>query len=100
MPEQLQVDFFYGNEMHEGTVTDLSCHGLLINTDICPPFGSDLNVVLVLGDEVYKLSCKVKRLVLNAELSCSLGVELVTRSENYCDFVAIVEDFFYRKSYQ
>ena len=92
IPEKVPVDFCFDNEMYEGTVTDLSRNGLHIDAQMCPPFESDLEVVLILGDEVFKLPCKVKRLVTRAELD-SMGVELLVRSQSYCEFVATVQDY-------
>ena len=100
MPEKLQIDFRYNSEMHEGTVNDLSCNGLHIDAVVCPPFGSNIEVVLVLGDEVYKLAGKVIRSLCTEKSNCRIGVELLAHYENYCDFVAIVKEFFYRKKFQ
>ena len=92
--EKLQVDFYYDNEMREGIVTNLSRNGLHINSKMCPPFESDLDVVLILGDEVFKLSGKVKRLVNTNELNSSMGVELSVPSQSYCEFISTVQDYY------
>ena len=98
--EKLQIDFIYDNQMYEGTIKELSCHGLNIEANTCPPIESNLNIVLILGDEVFKLTGRIKRAAFTEGLDCSIGVELLKYSENYCDFVAIVNDFFYHKKIQ
>jgi len=56
-------------------------------------FGSSLEVVLIMGDEIFRLAGKVKHPVnIN-----SMGVELSVPSRNYCEFVSTVQDYCYRK---
>ena len=94
VPEKVRVDFYYDNKMYEGTMTNLSRNGLHIDAEMCPPFESNLEVVLILGDEVFKLPGKVKRLVNTNELSSSMGVELSVPSQSYCEFVSTVQDYY------
>jgi hypothetical protein len=97
-PEKVPVDFYYDSIMYEGIVTNLSRNGLHIDAEICPPFESNLEVVLILGDEVFNLPSKVKRLVSRDTLSCSIGVEIPFPSESYCEFVSTVQDYFHQSS--
>ena len=83
--------------MYEGKVTDLSRNGLHIDFEMCPPFESNIEVILILGDEVFKLSGKVRRLVSTNELSGGMGVELLDPSQSYSDFVSTVMDYSYQK---
>jgi hypothetical protein len=99
MPEKVPVDFYFDNEIYEGTVTNLSRNGLHIDAEMCPPFESNLEVVLILGDEVFRLPGKVKRLVNRDGLSGSMGVELSVPSQSYCEFVSIVQDYCDRRSF-
>lgn len=95
--EKIRVDFYYNNEMYEGTVTNLSRNGLQIDSEMCPPFESNLEVVLILGDEVFNLPGKVKRLINTNELNSSMGVELSVPSQGYCKFVSTVHYYSYRE---
>lgn len=97
LQEKVRVDFHYDNELYEGTVTNLSCNGLHIDAEMCPPVESNLEVVLILGDEVFKLPGKVKRLVTTNELRGSMGVELSVPSQSYAEFVLNVMDYWCQK---
>jgi hypothetical protein len=91
VPEKIRVDLYYEHDSYEGTVTDLSQNGLHIETQIHPPFEADLEVVLILGDEVFELFGKVKR--LENKSSSGMGVELTAPSEHYCRFVSTMIDY-------
>ena len=92
--EKIRVDFYYNNEVYEGTVTDISHNGLHIDSEICPPFESDLEVVLILGDEVFRLPGKVKRVVNANEANSGMGVELSVPPQSYCKFISTVQDYY------
>jgi len=89
----LSVDFYWGGELHEGAVTNLSANGMYIKSEICLDSGSDIEVVLIVGDEVFKISGKVKRTVGANGTSGGIGVELLAPSVNYRKFVCIVQDY-------
>ena len=96
MPENVPVDFYYDKKIYEGIVTNLSRKGLHIIAELCPPFESNLKVVLILGDEVFNLPGKVKRSVKSDGSIGTIGVELSGPSKSYCDFLTTVE-YYYRK---
>ena len=100
VPGKMRIDFYYDNEMHEGTVTNISRNGLYIDAEICLPLESNLEVVLILGDEVFKLLGKVKRRVNTNELSGGMGVKLLAASEGYCEFVSVVQGYSYQKPFE
>ena len=91
--DKLRVDLYYDNQIYEGTVTNLSRSGLGIDAEICPPPGSHLEVVLVLGDESFQLPGKVRRRISTNELKSSMGVELSDTSESFCKFISVIQDY-------
>ena len=94
VPEKIPIDFSYNNKTCEGTVTNLSCTGLKINSETCPSPESNIEVVLILGDEVFNLPAQVKRSLHTNDLYCSIGVELTVTSQRYCEFVSTVQDYY------
>ena len=91
----LPVDYYWGNELHEGMMKNLSRKGMCIDAETCPPIGSDIEVILVLGDEVFNLPAKVNRTLSRNELSGIMSIELSEPSESYSKFVSIVQDYAY-----
>ena len=89
----LPVDFFWDNYLHEGAVKNLSGSGMYIESDICPPRESDIGVVFIVGDEVFRLTGKVTRTVGANGTSGGIGVELLTPAIDYRKFVCTVQDY-------
>ena len=90
---KLPVDLYWGGEMHEGVVTNLSGNGMYIKSEICPAGGSDIGVVLIVGDEVFNILGKVKRTENSNGSGGGMGVELLCPSLDYRKFVCIVQDY-------
>ncbi|GBE03495.1 PilZ domain protein [bacterium BMS3Abin09] len=91
----LPVGFYWGSDLHEGVVTNLSGKGMFIESEICPASGSDIEVALIVGDEAFNISGKVKRTENSNGSSSGIGVELLCPSVNYRKFVCIVYDYEY-----
>lgn len=89
----LLVDFYWGGELREGAVTNLSANGMFIKSEICLDSGSDIEVVLIVGDEVFKISGKVKRTENTGGAGGGMGVELLCPSISYRKFVCTVQDY-------
>ena len=94
---KLPVDIYWGGELHEGVVKNLSRDGMCIDADTCPPSGSDIEVVLILGDEAFKLPGKVHRTLSKNESSGIMSVELSNPSEGYLRFVSVIQDYAYSR---
>ena len=95
----LPVDYSLGGELYEGVVKNLSEEGMCINVKTCPPSGSDIEVLLILGDEVFNLPAKVNRTLTTSKFSGIMYVDLAKPPENYCRFVSVVRDYAYIKPY-
>ena len=95
----LPVDYSWGSELYEGIAKNLSNDSMCIDADVCPPFGSDIEVILILGDEVFKLPAKVKRTLSTKKLRGMMFIELSDPPENYRRFVSVVQDYAYHSPY-
>ena len=91
----LSVDFYWGGALHEGVAKNLSGSGMYIESEKCPASGSNIEIGLIVGDEVFKLFGKVKRTGNANGSGGGMGVELLDPSLNYRRFVCIVQDYAY-----
>ena len=94
----LPVNYYQGGEVHEGVVKNFSEEGMCINVRACPPSGSDIEVSLVLGDEVFNLIGRVNRTLSTGKFSGIMSVDLAEPPESYCRFVSVVRDYACLKS--
>ena len=89
----LPVNYYQGGKVHEGVVKNFSEEGMCINVRACPPTGSDIEVSLVLGDEVFNLTGKVNRTLSTGKFSGIMSVDLAEPPESYCRFISVVRDY-------
>jgi hypothetical protein len=90
---KVQADFFYGDTMYTGTVTDISKKGMYIKTEMCPPSDSKLEILLPFMNEVLKIPVKVSRLERKGTAYRGMGVEILESSNGYVDFFNSLEIF-------
>ena len=91
------VDFRWGSHIHEGVVTNFSGNGMYIESGIRSASGLDLEVVLIAGDEVFKLSGKVKRTENTSGSGTGMGIELLCPPLSYRNFVCTVKANVYKE---
>jgi Tfp pilus assembly protein PilZ len=87
IPAELQANFFCGNTMYSGTVTNLSENGMFIKTRMCFPFNSKFEILIPLKEEVLKVPTKVSRIEKTEEFYDGMGVEVLGPCQNYLEFV-------------
>lgn len=87
IPVNIQAEFFYGNKMNTGTVTNLSKNSMYINTKICLPFKSEFEVLIPFKDEMLKVPVIVKSFVQSDDIYNGMDVELLNLPQNYLEFV-------------
>jgi len=83
----LQANFFCGNTMYSGTVTNLSENGMFVKTRMCFPFDSNLELLIPLKEEVLKVPIKVSRIEKTEDFYDGMGVEVLSPCQNYSEFV-------------
>ncbi len=89
----LPVNYYQGGEVHEGVVKNFSEEGMCINVRTCLPSGSDIEVSLIMGDEVFNLTGKVNRTLSTGKFSGIMSVDLAEPPESYCRFISVVRDY-------
>jgi len=83
----IEARFFYGNIFYSGKILDLSEKGMYINTKRCLPHDSMFVVILNEGEELLKVIAKVKRISVGDEGCRGMGVELLSPSVGYLEFI-------------
>lgn len=95
--EKLPVDYYWDGELYEGVVTNLSGNGMYIEAGTCPGKGSNIEIVLIVGDEAFKLFAMVRRTERADGSGGGMGVELLDPSLHYRRFICIVHDYLYNR---
>jgi len=92
IPVNIDARFFHGNIFYSGIVRNLSEQGMFIDTKKC--FPSDSMFVVIIREENYdlKVIAKVKRASTNADACLGMGVELLSPSAGYLDFIHGLHD--------
>ena len=88
MQTNIDARYFYGNLFYSGTVLNLSDCGMFISTSRFLPSDSMFVVIIRLEDELLKVIAKVKRIASTDGNSAGMGVELLSPSRSYLDFVS------------
>jgi desulfoferrodoxin (superoxide reductase-like protein) len=86
MTTSLRVNFSIGNEIHSGTLTNLSKNGMFIITKNCLPLKSKFDILIPSDEGVMSVSVKVRRLWKVSNDDDGMGVELLNPSKQYIEF--------------
>ena len=87
MPINLSARFPCANAFCPGTVTDLSENGLFINTELCFPVDSKIQIFIKLKDEMLKLPVEIVRIVKSGYKYTGMGVKILSIPKQYLEFV-------------
>ncbi len=91
IPANVQANFFYGNVMYGGTITNLSKNGMYIDTTQCLPRKSKFDVLILSNYWVLEIPAKVSRLVKTGNTYNGMGVELLNQPKKYLEFVTYLK---------
>ena len=83
----LDVNYYCGNTVCRGTVTNISEKGMFINTKIEFPFDLNFELHIALDNEILKAPATVKRIVRTDNYYGGIGVELQDPAGNYLEFI-------------
>ena len=83
----LDVNYYCGNTVCHGTVTNISEKGMFINTKIEFPFDLNFELNIQLGTEMLKAPVTVKRIVRTDNYYGGIGVELSDPPRSYLEFI-------------
>ncbi len=92
IPVNIDARFFHGNIFYSGIVRNLSDQGMFIDTKKCLPSDSMFVVIIREDNDLLKLIAKVKRASMNADACLGMGVELLSPSAGYLDFIHKLHD--------
>ncbi len=82
----LEVNFYCGNTVCHGTVTNLSETGMFINTKIEFPFDLNFELHILLNEKILRTPAKISRIVRTDDYYGGIGVELLNPSQKYLEF--------------
>lgn len=85
--EKLSVRFPGRNTFYSGTVTDLSETGMFIISEICFPIQSEFEIIVLLKEDVLRVSVKIIRIVKTGDIYEGMGVELLDLPKKYLEHV-------------
>ena len=88
----IDARFFHGNIFYSGIVRNLSEQGLFIDTKKCLPSDSMFVVIIREENDLLKVIAKVKRASINIDTCLGMGVELLSPSAGYLDFIQRLHD--------
>lgn len=91
IPTNIDARFFYGNMFYTGTVLDMSEKGLFLNTKRYLPNDAMFVLIFHLEGTLLKVIAKVKRRE-TSDAKNGMGVELLSPSINYLEFVDSLKD--------
>ena len=84
----MEVEFYCGSRVHNGTVINISEKGMFISTtEMSFPLESQLEVRLPFKDEILSLPVSLRRMEMSPDSHDGIGVEFVGPSEKYYEFV-------------
>ena len=87
IPVNIDARFFHGNIFYSGIIRNLSEQGMYIETKKCLPSDSMFVVIIREENDLLKVIAKVKRASINTDTCLGMGVELLSPSSGYLDFV-------------
>ncbi len=83
----LEVNYYCGNTVCRGTVTNISEKGMFINTKIEFPFDLNFDLNIILETEMLKAPVTVKRIVRTDNYYGGIGVEFSDPSRSFIEFI-------------
>lgn len=83
----ISARYFYDNMFYTGSILNLSEKGLFISTKRCLPADSMFVIIIRLEEKYLKLVAKVRRLAHGNGYYNGMGVEILTTSVSYLNFI-------------
>jgi hypothetical protein len=84
---KIEARFFFGNIFYSGTVLNISEKGMFINTRRVLPSDAMFVIIIREDNELLKVIAKVKRVVYSTAEKQGMGVELLSPSVGYLQFI-------------
>ncbi len=87
IPANIEVVLFSGKQEYRGTLTNLSEKGMFINTTVNFPLQQHLKILMPWQADTLWLHAMVKSFGTSSGIYNGIGVELVSPSPDYLEFV-------------
>lgn len=90
----VSLRFFCGDSLHSlyyGTLTDISEKGVNISTGTCFPSDTKIELIICMQDDVLHIPAKVRRVVREDCFYNAMGLEILTESRSYTDFLESIQ---------
>ncbi len=87
MSAKVNARYFFGNFLSLGTVTGLSENCMCINTDMCIPLGSRIELLIPSGKDILSVPVSVRRFNNKDSIFDTMCVEVLNPSSGYTEFV-------------
>lgn len=88
-PANLPVRFFFGNTFCSGNISNISEEGLCVDTDICFPQGSIIDLIVLLKEKTLTITVAVNWLRDNKKgrYFTTMGTEVLDRTAEFSEIV-------------
>jgi PilZ domain len=88
IPVNMEVTFYCGSHVHNGTVMNISEKGMFISTkEMYFPVESQLEVAIPFNGETLSIPVSLRRMEMSPDSGDGIGVEFIGPSEKYYEFV-------------
>jgi hypothetical protein len=88
IPVSIELKFYCGNRIHNGTVINISEKGMFIRTtEMSFPLESQWDLEMTYQGETLSIPVSLRRMEMSPDSHDGIGVEIVGPSEKYYSFV-------------
>ena len=94
IPTNLRVEFFYGNELSNGIITNVSEKGMFTNTKMCFPVNSRFDILIPLKERVLQLHAIVCNVEKENDIYNGMGIEILYPRKEYLVFIDSITSIF------
>ena len=82
--------YSFGNEIHSGTITNMSADGMFISTRTFFPLNAEFQIYMKSREKIIPLQAKVNRLLKTGDKYDGMGVELLNPPQHYLDLLKLI----------
>jgi hypothetical protein len=90
IPINRKIRYSFGNEIHSGTITNISAHGMFVRTGTFFPLKAEFNIYIKSREKIITVQAKVNRLLKTGDKYDGMGVELLNPPEQYHELLRVV----------
>jgi len=87
---ELALRFYSGDSLQSlyyGTIKNISKNGMHIDTMACFLYDTDIELLICLQDSILNVPTKVRRVVMEDDFYCAMGLTILNPSNEYLEFL-------------